>query len=123
MNTLFKQLLEGATPGPWKSRYSDVVTEAEDGRRGPTIICAMVGSPGHPQVHADHLLIARCNPTTMRAVLEALEKQKAVNDALFGHCLSNGVFNSRGYSFDCTEMNHANLLTDKALAALNGETT
>lgn len=54
-------------------------------------------------------------------LLEACKKWQSVFDELFGHCLSNGVFNAWGQPLDCTKMNEASEASNAAIAKAEGK--
>ncbi len=99
MSTKLHELIEKATPGPWDARY---MGSGDWGIHATNENSAMVHSAGdvpRTQAEANSKLSARCNPETMKAVLEALEKANKTfaysegahgNDALFAirHALS-----------------------------------
>jgi hypothetical protein len=59
-----KELIEGATPGPWEAFPEGGTVWASLGK----IVVSSPTRNGH-----DAQLIARCNPSVMREVVEALE--------------------------------------------------
>lgn len=48
-------------------------------------------------------------------LLTACKLQMKAWDELFGHCLSNGIYNAWGKAFDCTELNRAKSALDAAI--------
>ncbi len=76
MTNKLHELIEKATPGPWDARY---MGSGDWGIHATKENSAMVHSAGdvpRTQAEANSKLFARCNPETMKAVLEALEKSR-----------------------------------------------
>lgn len=60
--------------------------------------------------HENALLLAQ-----NEAMRKALARYMDQSEALFNHCLSNGIFNRWGHAFDCTGLNAAELAAKAAL--------
>lgn len=69
--------LEGVTPGPWKlSRYRGITVYADQwGRRYSTIVARCDSNAYEDEANSDHL--ARCDPGTIKDILDALEAAEA----------------------------------------------
>lgn len=97
----FKELLEGATPGPWKSH---LVIEGNGLPYTPVMATTLIVKAystaygDYRQSNANAAYIARCNPATMAVVWEALVA-------------------TRNYGI---EKNLATPTVDRAIALLNG---
>jgi hypothetical protein len=79
MKTL-RELIAGATPGPWGYDLNHTVGRHQDGEWQESVAQLPVGTHKRrptAQEKADMLLIARCSPDTMLLVVEALETTAA----------------------------------------------
>ncbi len=54
-------------------------------------------------------------------LLEALKAYEAVWEEIFTHFLSNGLFNRWGEQFNCTKLNEAHQISEKAIAKATGQ--
>jgi hypothetical protein len=84
-----KELIEGATPGPWQvvhrhpdpetaKGYAEILGPDQCGACGPgfTVAIADIYNMSGKIEQANAQLIARCSPDVMRVVVEALEAAK-----------------------------------------------
>ena len=104
MKPKIKELIEKATPGPWSVenlRHHKHAINASSWDELATVYGNYDEEYLHKQGAANAALIARCNPATMRRVIEAIEAM-----------LANGDFT---YASDVRKQG------ERALAALDGE--